>query len=440
MTGTAFAWFAPLMLRLTSAESPLPMSASESSWIVSSIEFGEVLSVLPAGMLADKWGRKTLVLSGGPMCIVGFLLKATTRSIPILYFVRFIQGLALGIAYTVCPIYIAEIADPKIRGILSCHFQTLWYAGALFAYAVGPYVDYQSYAYICMTLPVLFMVTFWMMPETPYFLLMKGRDKEAKAALAWFRASNNVDAEFKSIEETIQKEFHNQGSWKELFATKKDRKAFFVVQIVCLTKYMNGMSAVVTYSSQTFGQVASNYLGHNELTILIGLLLTIVTFLSSFMSDSIGRRPLLIFSSLTSGICLVVLGTYYFVEFETTVDTKAIVWISYASLTLFCIAANVGLGPLMQTIQAEFFSSNTRGIGGGLTEILASVGAFLCIKQYQMVQDAVGVFLNYWIYATVCFLGAIALYIFLPETSGKSLGEIQGDMEKSENGIMDEKA
>lgn len=149
---------------------------------------------------------------------------------------------------------------------------------------------------------------------------------------------------------------------------------------------MNGVSAVVTYASQTFGQAASKYIGHNELTIMVGLLLTLITFLSSFMSDSVGRRPLLIFSSISSALCLSTLAAYYYCEFETEMLMDDYVWISYIALTGFCIAANVGLGPLMQTIQAEFFSSNTRGIGGGLTEIVASVAAFFCIKQYQLVQ------------------------------------------------------
>ncbi|CAH1397353.1 unnamed protein product [Nezara viridula] len=432
MTGTAFVWFAPLMMFIVSENSPIPMTTTESSWLVSSIEFGEIIAVLPSGILADVFGRKSLILATGPVCAATFIFKVYVRSLTLMYVLRFLQGVCMGVAYAVCPIYIAEIAEPRLRGGASSHFQTLWYGGALFAYCVGPYVSYQSYAWICLTIPLLFTATFFLMPESPYYLLMKGRKDEAKRALTWLRAGKEVNEEFKAMEDTIEKEYLCKGSWKELFNTKKDRKAFIIVQVCCITKYMNGMSALVTYLSQTFGESSSQYLGHNELTIVVGVLLTVVTLSSSVMSDKIGRRPMLMFSSLGCSLFLLVIGGYYFLEFETDFDVSGYVWILYLSMLGYIIVANVGLGPLMQTIQAEFFSSRTRGIGGGLTLIVGSLGAFCCIKQYQLVQDTVGVFLNYWIYAIVCLVGAVSIFFYLPETAGRSLGEIQKDMSKQE--------
>jgi SP family facilitated glucose transporter-like MFS transporter 8 len=90
-----------------------------------------------------RFGRKPLILWSGPFCIVGWVLVLATRESAVIYVVRVLHGAAVGIVYTVCPMYIAEIAEPRIRGELSGQFQTMWYMGVVYAYIVGAYLEYQ---------------------------------------------------------------------------------------------------------------------------------------------------------------------------------------------------------------------------------------------------------------------------------------------------------
>lgn len=176
------------------------------------------------------------------------------------------------------------------------------------------------------------------------------------------------------------------GSWKDLFQTKEDRKAFFVVQVCSITKYMGGMPAFANYVSQTFGESTIRFLDHNQLTIVTGVLLTVATFSSSLISINVGRRPILIYSCFCCFVFTLIIGVYFFLDFETAFDVSPYVWILYGSVIGFIIAANIGVGPLLQTIQAEFFTARTRGIGGALTLVVGSAATFASIKQYQFIQ------------------------------------------------------
>lgn len=383
----------------------------------------------------DRYGRKLIILSTGPMCILGWVLTLTTRSLSVLYIVRLIHGVAVAVIFTVVPIYLAEIAEPRIRGEISSHFMTFWYLGTLFNYSVGPFFSYQNYTYLCNILPVVFTITFALMPESPFYYLMIENPKKAVESLKWLRFSDDVDEEFKSISETVAGEMKSKGTWRDLIATKKDVKALLIVQLVCCAKYLNGMAAIMSYATETFRKGTN--IDPHVLSITLGAILCTSTFLTSFMTDRIGRRPLLLASITGSIFFNICIATYYYIVEHTEVAITDYFWVMFIAVVGFSISANIGLGPLLQTIQAEYFPSNTRGIAGGVTELTAAVAAFVNIKQYQVITDAFGIYMNYVIFAVTGVVGFILLYALVEETAGKSLGEIQQGNDKNK-GIQSE--
>uniref|UniRef100_A0A0A9ZEF9 Facilitated trehalose transporter Tret1 n=1 Tax=Lygus hesperus TaxID=30085 RepID=A0A0A9ZEF9_LYGHE len=225
MTAICFVWMEPLMSKLIGPDSEIPnLTTDDTSWLVASIEIGEVVATIPAGLLADRYGRKPMILSTGPMCLVGWVLILTTRNLVVLYLVRVIQGIALALTYTVVPMYIAEIADPRIRGELSGQFKTLWYVGILYVYIIGPLFQYQTYTYLCAGLPIVFMAIYSFMPESPYYLLMRRKHDKAQVALQWLRGSEDVDREFQSISLSVEREMKNKGSWRRFDTNQKRQK------------------------------------------------------------------------------------------------------------------------------------------------------------------------------------------------------------------------
>lgn len=326
--------------------------------------------------------------------------------------------------------YIAEVASPKIRGRLSGHFQTMWAFGILYSYVTGPYLAYQEYAYVCAILPAIFTGLFMFMPESPYFLLMKGNEEKAKEALVWLRGEDDVDEEFQCIKQSVEKDMSKQGSWYDLVRTRKDRKIFFTVQLICFIKYMIGSPAINSYAASMFSQASGGTINENIMTIVLGVLLMVSAFFGSWMSDKVGRRPLLIGSTIANTVLHIVSAIYFFLASHTELDVSGQSWIMFSAIAGSCVVTNLGLGSLLQTVQAELFPSHTRAIGSGVTGITAAIATFLDLKQYQTVNDYFGVYMNFVIFAAFGVLGTVFMYFIIPETKGKSLGEIQASSGK----------
>ena len=123
-------------------------------------------------------------------------------------------------------------------------------------------------------------------------------------------------------------------------------------------------------------------------------------------------------------------GLYYYLEKNAGFDVSGYVWTMYLSVAGYCVVCSLGLGPVLQTVQAEFFPSNTRGLGGAVTGITSTLTTFINLKQYQIVEDNFGVYTNFWIFAFFALLGTVVLFRILPETAGKSLGQIQTDLKR----------
>lgn len=422
VAGAAYSWFEPLTLRLT--EAPTSFTLEQVSWIVSIVEVGSIIAPMAAGDLANRIGRKLVILSVGPLCLIGWFLVIFDKSFLSLSMVRLIHGFATGIVFTVTPIYTAEIAEPKLRGTLSGFFQVAWHMGNLYAFIMGPYLDYNSFVYACLPLPIFFTVTYLFFPEAPYYLLMKGRVQEAKASLLWFRHTDNVDAEFASMQAAVKEEMSTESSWRTLFCDKVERKAFIIVQIVSASKFMTGMPVIVNYAAETFAR-GESFLPAAEMSIILGLLLTTIAIVSAFLSDRIGRKPLLLISCFGCFVAHGLTGIYYYLHESTGVNATPYVWLMYLGVVSYCFFIDIGLGPLLQTLQAEMFGASTRGLAAGITELLGAGFSFAVLKVYSPANEAFGVYFNFWFYSAVGLIGGLLLAWLMIETAGRTIGRME---------------
>ncbi|XP_066901714.1 facilitated trehalose transporter Tret1 [Halyomorpha halys] len=436
LVGAAYCWFEPITLRLTQ-DSQLNMTSEDVSWLISIIELGSLASPVLAGYMSDRLGRKMVLLSIGPLCLIGWLIVPLSMSVLWLSVARVLQGLATGVAYTVQPIYTAEIAEPKLRGRLSGAFQTAFYVGTLFVFSIGPYMSYENYAYACVPIPFIFTAIFLYCPETPYYLLMKGKEEEARIVLRYFRDTSDIEDELAKMKVSVKEEMSETNSWRTLFFDKNERKAFIIVQIVCVAKFMTGMAVIVNYAVETFSR-SESFLPPGEMSIILGVLLTAIAVLSAFLSDWIGRKPLLLVSCFGCFAAHLLTGLYYYFHEKTSIDTKPYVWMLYLGLTLYCFFSDIGLGPLLQTLQSEMFGASTRGLAGGITEALAAFYCFITLKAYTPVNESIGVYMNFWFYSAMGLINGLLLVWLMYETAGKTIGQMEKTKEKkvhSEEGV-----
>lgn len=433
MAGTSLGWPSPVLAKMDSGELTMSASHEQQSWMVALLELGNLLSPIPFGLLVDVLGRKPCLLMTGPLYIVSWLMVLSSKTIDVLYWVRLLQGACMGIITTVAPIYIGEIAGDSIRGALSTFFNGMLNAGILYVYCVGPLVTYDHLTYFSMVVPCLFLATCLWIPESPYYYVLKNDDKMALESMAWLQGDAEPDAvvrEVMHIKAEVKNALRNKGSMSDLFGSQCSRKAFLIVQIVAAADVLSGMTTVLAYASSTFAHADTDHtLSPDQFTMLLGVLIFCTTFITGYLVDKLGRRPLLLFSCFGCGAFELITGVYYYKRW-TGVSTLG-AWIPFTAIGSFAVIYSIGLGPLLPTLQGEMFPSNVRGLASAFTSVTLTVISFVGLKMYQVITDRWGIYVNYFMYGTGCLVSFLLIYEFLPETKGKTFTQIQNEIMKS---------
>ncbi|XP_073986968.1 facilitated trehalose transporter Tret1-like isoform X1 [Rhodnius prolixus] len=424
---SSFAWMEPLTQWL---KTEVNATTSDISWLASSVEFSDVVFVVPCSLLADRWGRRTVLLLIGPLCLISWALAVFTRGLIYLYIVRSIQGVILGVVFSVAPMYTAEISSSKIRGCLGANFSVMWFLGTLYTYATGHYSSYQYYIMYLAIIPLVFFITFIFMPESPHYYFMVNDNTRAASAMKWLRSGEDISKEFTVTQKAVLNDMKQKGSWVDLFATRSDRRAFYIVQIVAFVRYMSGLTAIIAFASDTFASDGDQQIKPEQFTLIMGSVLCISAFFSSFLADTVGRRRLLIYSTIGAAISNLCIAIYFFLQEKTSFNVQTIVWIKYLGVLSFCILSNIGFGQLIQTVQAEFFPTHTRCIGGAVTGITSAIFAFIHLKLYHIFIEVFGVYMNFLTFSLVSLIGAIMTIKYIPESANKSLAEVNDNIKK----------
>ncbi|KAG8298491.1 facilitated trehalose transporter Tret1-like isoform X2 [Homalodisca vitripennis] len=432
--GTSFGWIAPTLVKLRSEDSEIPMSSAEASWMIAIIEVGNLFSPIPAGLIVDKMGRKPLSLITGPLYLISWLIILRIKTVAALCFARIVQGLALGIVFTVVPMYLGEIASQHVRGAITSLFQIAFYLGFLFEYIIGPFVSYDALVIITLCLPIAFVALFFWQPESPYYYIIRGREDEAESSLMWLRGTSNVEdikEELMDITQTVQKEMSNKASIADVIATPTDRKALLIVQVVGGVKILSGLPAIVSYSTELFQRTGFTMIPPYVMTIIMGSVLFISGFFSTALTDLAGRRPLLIISTAGCAFSLGLISLFFFFFDKTDYDLSNYSWVSPACIILYNLFLAFGLDPVSMTYRSEMFPANTRAVASSINTINFTIGAFITLKLYQIVADGIGVYFIFLIFSLTCWFGLVWMYFYAIETKNKSLSEIQQALSKS---------
>ncbi|KAG8227206.1 hypothetical protein J437_LFUL003412 [Ladona fulva] len=422
-----------------------PLTLEESSWVSSLLTLGAIFGPLCGGIFIDKLGRKyTLLFMAGLPSILGWILTISAKNYGMLYAARFLIGISTGSASTLGPVYVAEISSASERGALCSLRELMLTVGILLEYAVGPYVSYYVLGGMNLTVNVIFLVSFFFMPESPYYLIAIGKQEEAEKSLAWFRGeraytsspSSDVLKELEDIADSVKASGIGKSSmldsFRDLFATRGNRRALRIMAGLVFTFQFSGINAVTFNAESIFrGSKGDDpILGASESAIVLALVQMVGAWVASVLADRLGRRPLLFVSTVVCGISLTALGAHDYIGAGDVSKVSNMEWFPIACLVLFNIAFSVGLGPLTWVIMGELFSSKSKGAASMSCGCFAWIAGFAVTRTFQPIAFSAGAFVAYWIYAACSFAGFVFTVVFLPETKCKTLQEIQSDLDK----------
>ncbi|KOC65760.1 Facilitated trehalose transporter Tret1 [Habropoda laboriosa] len=430
MSGSHIGWTSPILPKLKSPDSHVLITSDDASWIASMALLGSVPGNFLAAFIVDWLGRKICLLIAGVPLTVSWILIIVAWHPYVLYISRFISGLGVGLAYVVCPMYIGEIADKDIRGSLGSFIKLMVTFGELYSHAIGPFVSYNCLAYSCAVIPVLFFLTFTWMPESPYYLLMKNRETKAMSSLKCLKryaTEEQLEEDLQQMQKTVIRDLTDKGHIWDLFDIPGNRKAVLISFGLQLVLQFSGLAAIESYTQEILEE-ANTSLSAGVAVIVLSVLQLVAGVGAAALVDNVGRKPLLLVTTLLGGLSLVVAGAFYLLKFYMSVDMAGFGWILHASIIFYELIMALGLNPLSYMMLGELFPTNIKGVAVSMANLWASLLAFIVSKMYQVVSDSCGVYTSFGWFAASCFLGIIFIIFMVPETKGKSLLEIQEEL------------
>ncbi|XP_067009671.1 facilitated trehalose transporter Tret1 [Anabrus simplex] len=428
--GFSMGWPSTAIPYLEGPDSPIPLTAEESSWVTSLLCLAAAFTTPFAGLLPDRIGRKKTGYLIAAFLIICWILIIFAENVISLYAARILSGISSVGVFVFAPIYVVEISIDQVRGVLGTFVTILCNSGIAVAYVLGSVLTYEEVCYVNVSLPVIFIALFFWLPETPKYLVYSGKIEEAKKSLQWFRGNSyDITAELNEIKLSFatKDSLSPTLSFKEMFTSKVTIRGLFIVLVLGANQQLSGIYPVLSYTVTIFRESGSD-ISPNLSAIIVGFLLVFGNIIAIFLVERAGRRILLITSNSIMAISLISIGAFFYLK-HIEADVSSIGWLPVTSLSIYVIAQSIGVGPLLYTVLTEIISPKMRYIANTMCISLVWFLAFLGAKFFINIADLIGVYSTYWIFSVCCFIAMLIIIFQLPETKGKSLDEIAKALE-----------
>jgi SP family galactose:H+ symporter-like MFS transporter len=398
-------------------------------WVTTSVLIGALLGAIFSGKLSDRIGRKRMIIINAVIFCVGAAGSAAARSVALLIAMRVIIGVAIGITSYVAPMYIAEISPARRRGGLVTLNQLMITVGILVSYITDYFLSNDNNAaswrwmFLVGILPALVLLLgMFFLPETPRWLISKGRQEEGKRVLEMVEEPALVAQTLENIRKDMLQEAHSRGRAMDVFKPWLRIPLIITVGIFFFQQF-SGVNTIIYYSPIIFklSGIVSNQ-GSILPAIIIGVVNVLSCLLSVFLLDRVGRRRLYII-----GICgmipsLALLGLCFY--FKDSLGAS-LPYFAVSSIVAYIAFIAISLAPLGWLLISEVFPTSVRGVGMSIGSL--SHWGFNAIISFTFLKlvDGIGIAPTFWLYAGVCVVGLLWGYYYIPETKGKSLEQIE---------------
>ncbi|XP_010998453.1 solute carrier family 2, facilitated glucose transporter member 6 isoform X1 [Camelus dromedarius] len=443
--GYALVYTSPVIPALEHSLDPnLSLTKTQASWFGSVFTLGAAAGGLSAMVLNDLLGRKLSIMFSAVPSAAGYALMAGAHGLWMLLLGRMLTGFAGGLTAACIPVYVSEIAPPGVRGALGATPQLMAVFGSLSLYALGLLLPWRWLA-VAGEVPVLIMVLLLsFMPNSPRFLLSRGRDSEALQALAWLRGADvDIRWEFGQIQDNVRRQ-SSRISWAEA----RDPHMYRPIVIALLMRFLQqltGITPILVYLQSIFDSTAV-LLPPKDDAAIVGAVRLLSVLIAALTMDLAGRKVLLFISAASMFAANLTLGLY--VHFgpkpltpNSTVGLdSAPLWgteqppaapaglltlVPLLATMLFIMGYAMGWGPITWLLMSEILPLRARGVASGLCVLVSWLTAFALTKSFLLVVNAFGLQVPFFFFAAICLVNLAFTGCCVPETKGRSLEQIE---------------
>lgn len=390
---------------------------------------GCLIGALTSGMLADKLGRKPLLLLSALIFVLTAYGTGAFSNFQYFLLARFGGGIAIGIASGLSPMYIAEVAPASIRGKLVSLNQLTIVIGILAAQIVNWLLVSDDTAWnVAMSwrwmfwsaaFPALaFLVLAAFIPESPRWLAMKGQRERATQILTRIGGNTYAQSELSSLQNDMENK-QKQGGLSLLFS-KPYRRVLTLGIIVAMFQQWCGTNVIFNYAQEVF-QSAGYDVDNTFINIVVtGIANLVFTFVAIYTVDRLGRRALMLLGAGGLAGIYLILGTCYYFE------VSGIFMVVLVVTAIACYAMT--LGPVTWVLLSEIFPNKVRGVAVATGTFALWVASFILTYTFPFLNKALGTAGTFWIYTAICAAGLVFFLFRMPETKGKSLEQLEKEM------------
>jgi len=394
------------------------LTDSQTEFGASSLLLGCVLGASLAAFTSDRFGRKKSLLAAAALFTVSSIGAALPRNITEFVIARVLGGLAIGLASTLSPLYIAEISPARIRGLLVSVNQLAIVTGILLSYSVnygltGAGPANWRWMFASAAVPsAFFLVTLLSVPESPRWLVQKGRDAEAENILSRIKGRGAAQTEIHAIRAAVAEESGNV--FDAAF-----RKPLVVAVLIGLFSQFTGINTIIYYGSLVFLEHVPNQTASSALfaNVMIGAINFVATILGMYLIDRAGRKPLM--TSAFAGMGAALVGVAASIHFHGPPFAVLLFVLVYVA----CFAVGIGTGTWV--LMSEICPNRIRGRAMSIATLFLWCGTLIVTLTFLSlvrVLTAPGAFL---LYAVICVAAVLFVKMVVPETKGRSLEEIE---------------
>ena len=424
------------------------LDALQQGWYVGCALVGSIVGVLFAGILSDKLGRKLTMVISAVLFSTSALGCALSADFTQLVIYRIIGGVGIGVVSIVSPLYISEVAVAQYRGRLVSLYQLAVTVGFLGAYLVNYQllawaesgtqlsVDWLNKVFITEvwrgmlgmeTLPaILFFIIIFFIPESPRWLIVRG--KELKAVNILEKIYNSITEAKSQLNETKSVlTSETKSEWSLLMKPGIFKAVIIGVCIAILGQFM-GVNAVLYYGPSIFENAGLS--GGDSLfyQVLVGLVNTLTTVLALVIIDKVGRKKLVYYGVSGMVVSLILIGLYFL--FGDSLGVSSLFLLVFFLFYVFCCA--VSICAVVFVLLSEMYPTKVRGLAMSIAGFALWIGTYLIGQLTPWMLQNLTPAGTFFLFALMCVPYMLIVWKLVPETTGKSLEEIERYWTRSE--------
>ncbi|MGL5787942.1 MAG: sugar porter family MFS transporter [Bacteroidales bacterium] len=417
------------------------LDALEQGWYVGCALIGSILGVAGAGILSDKFGRKNTMILSAVLFSSSAIGCAVSADINQLVIFRIIGGIGIGVVSIISPLYISEVSITQYRGRLVSLYQLAITIGFLGAYLI----NFRLLDYSMTTSPsegilskifvsevwrgmlgmesvpaLLFFIIIFFIPESPRWLAVKGEDqKAANILMRIYGNKQSVDNEIEAIKSVLKTD--NESSEFRLLLKPGLFKALMIgVAIAILGQFM-GVNAVLYYGPSIFAETGLSAGDSLFYQVLVGLVNTITTILALLIIDKVGRKQLVYWGVSGMVISLLLIGFYFIKGQDLGISTLFL--LTFFLFYIFCCA--ISICAVIWVLLSEMYPTKVRGLAMSIAGFSLWIGTFLIGQLTPWMLQNLTPAGTFFLFAIMCIPYILIIWKLVPETTGKSLEEIE---------------